>query len=383
MSGSRQHHRRSAPAAAGRTAGRNRRAQVAGLIHQHQLPGIGAGGGDFVPQLPAWISIDDGFVGNSTYRDPSGEGDRALAFNTSIDWPQAAASSTAKQVPPGGLFNLDYLSLDVGISLAGGLVPETLNTARAGTCSPPSSVSQISSAGSLFSPGNTERGFDGQTLDGQTIDGQTFDVHTLASTWSRGPSPLRQTIAPPPADVLPSATQGDFVCLGPQCEQTFASEDELQAHVAAVHSHACSWAGCKHPGFASRDALIWHVKVEHLIICPAPGCTEMSFQAKNLLESHIRVAHPENWKVHSPKTTKIVTSQAQPMLPARSSQGMDGAATPKPCTPRNADEDRKLREYAVTVSKRKCREQLRSVMEKKARKNAGMLAGEHSVTPTC
>jgi hypothetical protein len=122
-----------------------------------------------------------------------------------------------------------------------------------------------------------------------------------------------------------------------------------------------------HPGFSSRDALIWHVKVEHLLICPSPGCTEMSFQLRNILESHIRVAHPADWKLQNPDKPVTTPARAPPMLPTSSSQ-----ETPKPFSPRNEDEERKLKDYAITVSKRKCREQLRNVLEKRARRNGGM-----------
>ncbi|CAM1504052.1 Fc.00g016430.m01.CDS01 [Cosmosporella sp. VM-42] len=211
--------------------------------------------------------------------------------------------------------------------------------------------SETSSAGSLLSPIQT----DNDTLAGR-------------SRWSRGPSPLAFTGL---TDDSPKAVS--LVCLGRQCQQTFACEDDLTAHVKAVHTHTCNWAGCDQPSFASRDGLIWHVKAEHLLVCPSPGCTETSFQSTRVLHSHIAVAHPEAGKngIKEWQLSPIVEQIPAMNLPEPAQSAEE--STPKTGKRKQKDEkgDAILKELlAVTVAKRKCQDQLRSIVEKKAKKNA-------------
>jgi hypothetical protein len=312
------------------------------------LPNIEYGGntaGDnaIAGSLGAWPPIDDSIFDNSLYRTQS-----ALPENNILFDPTVGFNHAFKPLPSIDPLGLDYLGLDLDNPISGQWTG-AFETGRASTCSPPSTSSLASSGGSLFSAVHTELPLDGQTI---------------TSTWSRAPSPLRQIVAEQ------KETQTGFVCLGPRCEETFGCEDDLNKHIKTLHAHVCNWAGCEHPGFSSKDGMIWHVKAEHLIICPGPGCTESSFQNKSLLESHIRVAHPGERKVYTGEAA-VSDATPTPMLPILSSQGNQDV-TSKPYTPGSSSEDRKLKEYAVTVSKRKCREQLKNVVEKKSRRQAGM-----------
>lgn len=224
-----------------------------------------------------------------------------------------------------------------------------------------------SSAGSTFSPVQTERG----------------DALTSLGHRSPCPSPAGKTIT----TVEESETNNrngasglaDYqrlVCLGPQCHLSFQSDKDLRTHVQAVHTHTCSWAGCQNPSFASRTDLAWHVKAEHLLICPVLACSEISFQSNRELQSHIAVEHPDSkrdavkeWELPPPATaspsdtlTNVDTSHsAGELTPTKSTTMADSkfkAAV--------------MEVMSVSRAKKRCQEQLWNVIEKKARKSAGM-----------
>ncbi|GJD00020.1 zinc finger protein 585a [Colletotrichum higginsianum] len=177
--------------------------------------------------------------------------------------------------------------------------------------------------------------------------------------------------------------QSRFVCLGPQCDETFDSEKDFKSHCKTVHTHMCNWAGCDQPSFSTKDGLTWHVKLEHLLICPAPGCTETSFQTKQILESHIRCAHPEasgegNGKGKEPAATS--KPKAQAMASSNSSQGSNALAAPS----QDSNEDRAIKQIlSVAVSKKKCREQLKNVVEKKYRRQNADSPSDFSRAQLC
>ncbi|KAK1977492.1 hypothetical protein LZ30DRAFT_784829 [Colletotrichum cereale] len=217
------------------------------------------------------------------------------------------------------------------------------------TFSSPSVVSQPSSAGSAVSPTHTDFPYEWTTRK-----------NTPSTT-----SSVTQRATQRPV----SRAQSRFVCLGPHCEESFDREQDFTAHCKTAHTHTCNWAGCDRRSFSAKDDLTWHVKLEHLLICPAPGCTESSFQAKQILESHVRCAHTEagddgkgKCKELETTTTKIPVAQ---IMASTSSQDSRGVTAPS----QDPNEDRAIKQIlSVAVSKKKCREQLRNVVEKKLRK---------------
>ncbi|KAK1573700.1 uncharacterized protein LY79DRAFT_673427 [Colletotrichum navitas] len=235
------------------------------------------------------------------------------------------------------------------------------------TFSSPSVVSQPSSAGSAVSPTQTDFPYEWTT---RRASPSTTSSVTQAATQR----PV-------------SRAQSRFVCLGPHCDESFDLEQDFTAHCKTAHTHTCNWAGCDRPGFATKDGLAWHVKLEHLIICPAPGCTESSFQTKQILESHVRCAHADaggdgkgkgkelntttamtTTKTTTTTTTTATKPMAQIMASRSSSHGSHAVAAPS----QNPNEDRAIKQIlSVAVSKKKCREQLRNVVEKKLRKQQG------------
>ncbi|KYK54846.1 putative DNA polymerase epsilon, calytic chain POL2 [Drechmeria coniospora] len=171
-----------------------------------------------------------------------------------------------------------------------------------------------------------------------------------------------------PNSVNDRTARASLVCLGPQCHPgSFPSEGHLKAHVRAVHTHSCNWAGCQRLSFACRAGLVWHVKSEHLFICPVPGCTEASFEDVRTVSAHVVVAHPEmgnhgvkEWQLEAPTAVEVVRNSLSAQLNRSSGKELDGC-----------NEDGAINEMlAVAIAKRKCHDQLRTVVEKKAKKNS-------------
>jgi DNA polymerase epsilon subunit 1 len=214
------------------------------------------------------------------------------------------------------------------------------------------SADTFSSTGSMFSSSSTDTG---DTLTVRNGRGR-----------SRGPSPLSRSGRTKSLDnPAPS-----FVCLGPQCQLAFSSDKELNSHVKSSHTHICNWAGCDQPSFSSRDGLIHHVKVQHLVICPSPGCVETSFQSIRILQSHISMAHPEDGKDDAKEwglPTKADDNTKKDDRPSSSKIPVGAIASRKR---KSCDPEAEM-DSGLSRSKRQCLDQLRGVVEKRARKSAG------------
>ncbi|KPM44318.1 hypothetical protein AK830_g2292 [Neonectria ditissima] len=207
-----------------------------------------------------------------------------------------------------------------------------------------------SSAGSLLSPVQTDRS----------------DTLTARSTWSRGPSPLARHRLTDATDDSPEP----LLCLGPQCQQTFTTEDDLKSHVESVHTFSCNWAGCDQPSFASREGLIWHVQAEHLLVCPFPGCTETSLQSIRALKSHITIVHKteggmKEWQLTPTVSTNPASMQRTDATPDNVPEPPEHEKTTGNLSSTSAPEF-----CSIKIAKRKCEDQLRSVLEKRSKKNA-------------
>lgn len=158
----------------------------------------------------------------------------------------------------------------------------------------------------------------------------------------------------------------------------------------------CSWAGCMHLHFPSHEELVWHVKADHLLVCPAPGCVETTFVSARHVTTHLAVAHPElglgevkEWSLDKQKVSPPVVEDAEVVdnqeeeeeeeerskMPQPTAQPLDQTRMQqKKPTPPPASvpvEDPMTKELlSVATSKRKCQEQLRSAIEKRAKKRA-------------
>ncbi|KAF4508492.1 hypothetical protein G6O67_004860 [Ophiocordyceps sinensis] len=207
----------------------------------------------------------------------------------------------------------------------------------------------------------------------------------LSTTSLDAPSSAGSTLSPVQTDQ--SMSLASRLGYSSRCISPLAVDDQGAAAVAkfeapfafaspppaAANAYSCNWSGCRNPGFSSRDALAWHVKAEHLIVCPVPGCPEPSFPSPRMLLSHIAVAHPDvgkdrvkDWQL-SPQTPSSAEGPREPPAPAPS----DGKGKGK--APQTEAENRRVgaTTCSVAATKRKYQDQLRSVVEKKARKGGG------------
>ncbi|KAI1097892.1 hypothetical protein F4804DRAFT_346802 [Jackrogersella minutella] len=223
------------------------------------------------------------------------------------------------------------------------------------TYSPPSSYQ-----GSVWSPAQTDF---------------TSEIPGAAGTSSsRIPTPLRNM------SKIEVDFDGEYKCTRRNCEARFSRKEELDLHSRVGHSHICLWGNngpCDSAGFATREELNWHVKREHLLLCPVPGCTEGAFVSGDILNCHMKCAHS------SVTTDKNVSVQQINLLGApaassettpTSSQMESSATTPKPI------EDKTLKmEMSIGISKKRCREQLKTVLEKRVKRiNGGTPRAEES-----
>ncbi|KAI0205903.1 hypothetical protein F4808DRAFT_447842 [Astrocystis sublimbata] len=206
-----------------------------------------------------------------------------------------------------------------------------------------STISRTPSIGSVYSPIQTEF---------------TPDSCTVSST-QRGPSPLRHST---------EASIDIPVTSLPGVEGT-PGKNVLAAQRSG-HLHVCGWGSngvCDSGYFASRDELSRHVKMEHLLECPEKGCTETAFETRNQLAVHMQWDHSNSSEPESAvrQTTNLLPNDAQPD---------DDAPTPKAADSLSKSvDDRALKmEMSIGSSKRRCREQLRMVLEKRLRRANGM-----------
>jgi hypothetical protein len=233
--------------------------------------------------------------------------------------------------------------------------------------SPPSStISRRSSARSTLSSVHTD------------IPSQQSECLQGCSSWSRGPSPLRNIIQSLPSPSEASTTtardsEGRYDCLATRCGANFPQERDLQSHVQFAHSHVCLWGDdgpCESGGFATREELNWHVKSEHLLVCPVLGCTESSFPNKDLVDCHLRWQHkgvvPERKGeiCQSSNLLKDLVQDAPAVeLPEKAKA---------PIAKVDSAEDRRLKmEMSIGISKKRCRDQLKNVIDKKYSKTTG------------
>ncbi|KAH7322817.1 hypothetical protein B0I35DRAFT_476726 [Stachybotrys elegans] len=270
--------------------------------------------------------------------------------------------SLLQQQPPG---DYEYLSQEPQKGAADVAPPRALSY--------DSFASESSPTGSLMS----------------TVQTDLSDTMTaIPPVGSRGPTPL----------CCPGCKSGDeaascssssnlptrLMCLGPQCNELFQSEKELNAHVQAVHKHSCSWTGCEESSFSSREGLVWHVKLEHLLVCPVQTCGDSSCSNVRILRSHIAVAHPEvgaadikEWVLPSPPPPPPGSAERDDGPRQHQQQQLNTRSAmppPKSAGKRKAPSDVHQGPQfndKVLSTKRKCLEQLRSVIERKAKKTAG------------
>lgn len=185
---------------------------------------------------------------------------------------------------------------------------------------------------------------------------------------SRIPSPLRNM-----SNGSSATMDFEYKCPKNNCKSSFTNKEDLEHHFRIGHLHICLWGNngpCDSAGFATREELNWHVKREHLLLCPVPGCTEGTFANKDFLDCHLKHTHcttttDNNIPLQPINLLETATNAAEESL--ESSQTQASVATPKPV------EDKALK-MAMTIgtSKKRCREHLKTVLEKRIKRINGM-----------
>ncbi|KAI0103357.1 hypothetical protein GGR51DRAFT_549979 [Nemania sp. FL0031] len=214
-----------------------------------------------------------------------------------------------------------------------------------------STISRTSSVDSLCSPVLTDA---------------TPETHRGSCT-SRGPSPLSNSTGPssnaPDITGLPISSH----------DVTHAMKHDLTTKKKPEHLHVCLWGSngaCGGSGFETREELNRHVKMEHLLECPISSCTETAFATRDLLRCHMKWDHVNN---DISNTNTCRTANLLGANHAISHDVPNDTPTEKVVANRiNATEDRNLKmEMSIGISKRRCREQLRTVLEKRLRRANG------------
>ncbi|EMR61271.1 putative zinc finger protein 585a protein [Eutypa lata UCREL1] len=208
---------------------------------------------------------------------------------------------------------------------------------------------------------------------------------------SRDPSPL-------------NGNSKGYVCLAYKCSAAFSRVEDLELHGRTAHQHFCLWGErCRcGGGFATREELSWHVKKEHLLVCPVLGCRESSFPSKEVVDCHLKWAHGGIAKAeagsdgvvsHSGaaaaaggggtgllRAPPVATSLSQQPQSHPQSEDMSSSTLPGPGvssklkrrTCESAREDRILKmQMSIGIAKKRCRDQLRMVVEKRFRRMNG------------
>ncbi|KAI0015474.1 hypothetical protein F4780DRAFT_763980 [Xylariomycetidae sp. FL0641] len=174
-------------------------------------------------------------------------------------------------------------------------------------------------------------------------------------------------------------------------------EPDLQAA-----AHVCLWGSSHGPcrdsssgggGFATREELNWHVKRAHLLECPVPSCGEGAFASRELLDCHIRWAHGKSSSSSSSTEQELAVEggdcRSSNLLIAVGGHGTAAApetsgGLPFPSSSSSSAtssgdggammpvEDRLLKmAMSVGIAKKRCRDQVKSVAEKRLRRSSG------------
>lgn len=235
---------------------------------------------------------------------------------------------------------------------------------------PPSIVSSLSSTTSRRSSSRSTLSSISTALPPQS---QTHpECLSGPPTWSRGPSPLRNISSTFPSPT--EASQGSTLRAYESFREPSPTATAIDIPSQILRPHVCLWGTngpCESGGFATKEELNWHVKAEHLLVCPVLGCTEGSFANRELIEVHVKWAHKcgndGDDSEHVRRSSNLLASTMD-----RSPSSSRSQPTETPANRQNQQNDMRLKmDMTIATSKKKCREQLRSVAEKKSKRNAG------------
>ncbi|KAK6950553.1 hypothetical protein Daesc_008881 [Daldinia eschscholtzii] len=192
------------------------------------------------------------------------------------------------------------------------------------------------------------------------------DIFSTGTPRSRDPSPLQLK------ERISTDAESCHVCPREMCGAKFVGKRDLEIHSSIGHRHICLWGNrgpCSSAGFATTEELNWHVKREHLLLCPVPGCAEDTFVSRDLLDCHLKYAHGNTTAAHNAPSNPVNLLEMAIASPATSGAGSQTQISTKDL---KATEDKTLRtKMSIDVSKMRCRERLRAILEKRAKKIMG------------
>ena len=259
---------------------------------------------------------------------------------------------------------------------------------------PPRPLSSVGSAATCSPPESTSSGMLSVPIDFASVTESTAPLHHCDGTWSscsRDPSPRGQSVSVPPRHGEGEAgetagpgkqedTGDEYVCLAFRCEAKFARGEDLELHARTAHEHVCLWGRdgpCDHPGFATRAELNWHVKREHLLICPVLGCKDSAFPSAEVVDCHLKYVHgglkEESHQDGAAPPSGFLPAPARPASPPTAAPA-SAVELKKLGKKMDTPDDRILKmNLSIGTSKKRCREQLRAVLVKRAKRANGKL----------
>ncbi|KAL7619364.1 hypothetical protein AAE478_009901 [Parahypoxylon ruwenzoriense] len=207
------------------------------------------------------------------------------------------------------------------------------------TYSPPSSYQ-----GSVWSPIQTDL---------------ASEVPPMGASTPSVQSPLRNVAKPL------SEFEGEYV--RPK-ERSEAGKKYHGLQFETEYPYICLWGSCESKGFKTRGELNWHVKREHLLLCPVPGCPEGGFGSGDFLDCHLRCAHRDA-TADKDATFRPSSLLEATVVPLGTSTSNQIRATTK----KAASEEYRVPKIgmSIDISKKRCRDQLRAVLEKRLKRANG------------
>ncbi|KAI0391229.1 hypothetical protein F5Y17DRAFT_468365 [Xylariaceae sp. FL0594] len=193
---------------------------------------------------------------------------------------------------------------------------------------------------------------------------------------------------PPHAPLDQSPLRKSILPLANVPQKTTSAKHGLKLQRKSGNPHVCLWGAdevCVAGSFGTREELNRHVKMEHLLECPVPGCTENAFDNRDFLACHMKHEHKES---DATETTSQAaeTRNLHPFGASNSegrgalsaAQGEENAVDGK----NESTEDRILEmETSIDMSKKRCREKLRAIREKRRRRAEGTSQPRNADSP--
>ena len=257
----------------------------------------------------------------------------------------------------------------------------------------PRPLSSMGSTATRSPPESTASGTLSVPIDFASVTDTSPPVHHREGSWSsssRDPSPPSKSGFLPPQErgedeKAVTEKEGDigggYVCLASWCEAKFGTAEDLDLHARTAHQHICLWGRdgpCDSPGFATRAELNWHVKREHLLICPVLGCKDSAFPSPEVVDCHLKYVHGGSKEDSKQKdaifSSGFLPASAEPAQSVTAATSASAIELKERGRKMGSPDDRLLKmDLSIGTSKKRCREQMRAVLVKRAKRANGKI----------